>query len=115
MAPVNAPGASWGTLSPMPSRTRCEYAPENFFGIDTSVRGGPVEVAANCDRRHRDHGTFEQPGFQVFGIGRARRSGPLDGRITAASTAGKQPGDIQAESVETPRSGLGWRCRLAQT
>ena len=33
--------------------------------IATSVRGGPVEVAANSDRRHRDPGTFEQPGFQV--------------------------------------------------
>jgi hypothetical protein len=36
-----------------------------FFGIGTSVRGGPVEVAADGDRRHPDHGTFEQPGFQV--------------------------------------------------
>ena len=33
--------------------------------IGTSVRGGPVEVAADGDRRHRDHGTFEQPRFQV--------------------------------------------------
>jgi len=36
-----------------------------LLGIGTSVRGGSVEVAANSDRRHRDHGTFEQPGFQV--------------------------------------------------
>ena len=33
--------------------------------IGTSVSGGPVEVATDGDRRHRDPGTFEQPGLQV--------------------------------------------------
>ena len=36
-----------------------------LLGIGTSDRDGSVEVAADGDRRHRDHGTFEQPGFQV--------------------------------------------------
>src|SRR5688500_16876813 len=36
-----------------------------LLGICTSVSGCPVEVTADGDRRHRDHGTFEKPGFQI--------------------------------------------------
>jgi hypothetical protein len=36
-----------------------------FLGIGMSVRGGPVEVAPDGDRRHCDHGTFEQPRLEL--------------------------------------------------